>query len=92
MATTPVQVDEESLIREFVSQIALPPGVKLNRVEQVLDWTGDEALRIYFDVSMKFGYGRKRIAALTGMQNALTDKIFEAKIEKFPFFELLEVK
>ena len=92
MATAPVQLDEESHIREFIGQMKLPPGVKLARIEESTMWEGEPAIRIYFDVSVKFGYGRKRIGALSDMKRQLRWKIFDAKLEPFPFVHLLEVK
>jgi hypothetical protein len=92
MASAAVQIDEESLIRGFVEQIDLPPGVKLSRVEQYVDWTGDEALRIFFTVSTRYPLTKKRVNALSDMKNTLQEKVFEAKVIKFPYVSFLETK
>jgi hypothetical protein len=92
MATTPVQLDEETLIQEFVDQIPLPPGVKFQRVDQALDASGEPALRIYFSVSMKFGTAAKRLNALGALKDALREKIFAVQIPKWPFVHFLEVR
>jgi hypothetical protein len=92
MATAPVQLDEESMIREFIRQMKLPPGVALARIDESTMWEGEPAFRIYFNVSVKYGYGRKRIQALSDMKTQLTRQVFDAKLERWPFVHLLEVK
>lgn len=92
MATVAVQLDEESLIREFVAQMTLPVGVKLSRVEQYIDWTGDEALRILFAVSTRYPLTKKRVNALSDMKDTLQEKIFRANVAKFPYVSFLETK
>jgi hypothetical protein len=94
MATAPVQLDEESLIRSFVDQIDLPPGVEFRGVDQATDLDGEPLLRIYFavDVSREYPVTPKRIKALTSKRHKLQDRIFASQIEKWPLFSFLEVK
>ncbi len=92
MATAPVQLDEESLIREFVAQMTLPVGVKFKRVDQTVDSSGEPALKIYFAVSMKLPLTKKRVDDLSNLKNALQDRVFQANITKWPFVSFLEAK
>ncbi len=92
MATAAVQLDEEALIREFIATIALPTGVKFKRVDQVSDFAGDPALGIFFSVSMKLPLSKKRVNDLSDLKNAVQEKVFQAKISKWPFVRFLEEK
>jgi hypothetical protein len=94
MASAAVQLDEESLIRSFVDQMQLPPGVEYRGVDQATDLDGEPLLHIYFavDVSRKHPVTAKRVKALTEMRHKLQDRIFASQIEKWPFFSFLEVK
>lgn len=90
MATAAVQLDEESLIRDFVAQTTLPVGVRFKRVDQAIDSSGEPALRIIFAVSRKFPLNKKRVNDLSDLKNALQDKVFRANIAKWPFVNFVE--
>jgi hypothetical protein len=92
MTSAPVQLDEESIVREFIGQMKLPPGVSFARIEEGTMWEGEPAFRIYFNVSVKYGYGRKRIQALSDMKRKIKRMVFDAKLVRWPFVHLLEVK
>ena len=92
MASAAVQLDEESLIREFVAQMTLPVGVTFKRVDQAIDSSGEPALRVLFAVSMKLPLSKKRVNALSDLKNELQDKIFRANLPKWPYVSFVEVK
>ena len=81
----PVQLDEDSLIREKIAELTLPAGVKFKRIEQFYDWTGDPAVRIYFSVSRKARVVPKFIKELSALTVQLQDNILGLGLGKFPF-------
>ncbi len=88
----PLQLDEEALVRETIEQIALPKGVRLQRVEQSNAWTGEPALRIYFAVSKSIPLTTARVKALGRVREELVDKLLASGLEKWPFIRWLDAK
>jgi len=92
MATVPVQLDEESLIREQIAQIDLPEGVRFKSLVPSSEWTGEPAWRIYFNVSTKIPFTKKRIAELGTMKINLRHRIFDLQLGKWPFIHFKDAK
>jgi hypothetical protein len=92
MATMPVQLDEETLIREQVAQLELPKGVRLARVEPSVDWTGDPCWRIYFAVSKRIPLTKRRVEEVGKMKETLRDRLLALNISGWPFVHFLDAR
>jgi hypothetical protein len=85
MATAPVQLDEESLIREQIAQVELPEGVRLKSIRPMIESTGEEAWRIIFSASTKIPLSKSRLAQLGQVRNDVMDRIFSLRLHRYPF-------
>ena len=92
MATAPVQLDEESLIREQVAKIGLPTGVRFLRVEEVAEWTGEEAWRVTFSVAKKIPLTKRTLAELQTIRKAVRDALSPLHLQRWTFVRFTEGK
>jgi hypothetical protein len=92
MASAPVQLDEEGLIREQIAQIDLPEGVRLKSIEPASEWTGEPAWRLSFSLSRRIPLTDKRLSELSRMKDSLMDRIFALRLGKWPFVHFKGVK
>ncbi len=88
----PVQLDEETVIRETVAQIELPEGVRLLRIESAEESDGDLAWRIVFSVSKKLPLNKRTMAQLQAVRKAVRDVIFPLNLDKWHFVRFIEGK
>jgi hypothetical protein len=90
MASAPVQLDEESLIREQIAQIELPEGVRFKSLEPMTESTGEPAWRITFSASTKIPLTNERLAELGNVRVSLEDRIFSLHLSKWPFIRFVD--
>jgi hypothetical protein len=87
-----VQVGEEELVREKIAETALPKGVRFKQSKKASDWTGDPSFEIYFAVSKKIPLTKRHLTELNRVDSDLTDRIFELKLDRWPFVIFEEEK
>ncbi len=90
MASAPVEIDEESLIREQIARIELPEGVRFKKIEPRAEWTGEPAWQITFAVSKKIRLTKEFLGELHRIRDSVQDAIFPLNLGKWPFVRFTE--
>jgi hypothetical protein len=90
MATMPVQLDEEALVRGEIAQIALPKGVSLIRVKPGSDSMGDPAFHLYFEVSTDIKLTGKRASDLASLHMQLIDRVLALRLGRWPVVHFVD--
>ena len=87
-----VKVDDETLVRGVLAALSIPEGVRLKRIEEVIDSTGVPALRIHFAVSKRIPLTPRRMADLGKLRRTLQEKLFSLEIEKWPYVQFQDAR
>ena len=92
MATLAVELDEESLVLDKISDVPLPEGVRFKRLERSAMWFGEPAWRLYYNVSRKIPLTKKRGKHLVDLHFEVQKRILDLGGDRFPLVEFIETR
>jgi hypothetical protein len=79
-------------LEEVVGSVPQPAGVRLKRIDQGLDHSGDHAVWIIFAASKKVPLTKKRIAVLENFASVVRDRVLEIHSGYLPYVRFVEMK
>ena len=91
MATMPVQVDEDAMVRAAIEAVPLPKGVRLQSIRDDIDSVGEPAYRITMTVSGPFPLPKKRIKQLVDWNMSVLMSVRSTGTERWPIIRFKEV-
>jgi hypothetical protein len=92
MATLPVQLDEEALIRDLIADIDLPEGVNFDRIVLASEWTGEPCWQVHFVVAKKKTYTKAFVRRVGDIRRELHERLRHYSLEKWAFVNFDEAR
>jgi len=79
-------------LEEVVGSVSPPIGVKLKRIDQGLDHSGDHAVWIIFAASKRVPLTKRRVALLENFASAVRDRVLNIHSGYLPYIRFVEMK